>query len=50
MRRCDKSRGEVLCETCNNQINENIEFVAKLNILKGEAPNEFGYMLPYFVE
>ena len=25
------------------------EFEANLNLLKGKAPNEFGYMLPYYI-
>ena len=49
MKRCDKYRGETLCATCNNQINKNKELAAKLNLLKREAPNEFGYVLPYFI-
>ena len=50
MRRCDKCRGKILCATCNNQINENKEFEANLNLLKREAPKEFGYMLSFFIE
>ena len=50
MRRCDKCRGKILRATCNNQINENKEFEANLILIKREAPSEFGYMLPYFVE
>ena len=50
MRRCDKCRGKIRCATCNNQINENKEIEANLNLLKGEASNEFGHMLPSFVE
>ena len=37
-----------MCKKCNNQINENKEFEANLNELKRNAPNEFGYMLPYY--
>ena len=48
--RCDKCRGKILCATCNNQINKNKEFEANLNLIKRKGPNEFGYMLPYFVE
>ena len=50
MRRCDKCRGKILCATCNNQVNENKELEANFYLLKREAPNEFEYMLPYFVE
>ena len=34
---------------CNNQVNENKKFEAILNLLKRHAPNQFGYMLPYYV-
>ena len=47
---CDKCSGKTLCVACNNEINENEEFEASLNLLKREAPDEFGYMLPYFTE
>ena len=50
VRSCDKSRGKILCATCNNQINENEDFEATLNLLKQEAPNQFGHMLPFFVK
>ena len=50
MRRCNKCTGERLCDGCNNQVNENKEFEANLNLSKQEAPTQFGHMLPYFVE
>ena len=50
MRRCDKRRVKILYVTLNNQINENTDFENNSNLLKREAPNEFGYMLPYFIE
>ena len=50
MRGCDDCRGKILCVTCNNQINEIKEFEANLNLSKRKAPNEFGHMLPYFIE
>ena len=50
MRRCNKCKGEILCQRCNDQFNENKELEANLNSLKQEAPNQFGHMLPYFVE
>ena len=50
MRRCNVRRDGILCTTCNNQINENKEFEANLNLLKRQSPNEPGYMLPYFKE
>ena len=49
MRRCNECKNEILFTTCNNQINENKEFEAKLNELKRHPPNEFGHMLPHYV-
>ena len=48
MRQCNECKDEILCITCNNQINGNKEFEANLNLLKREAPNNSGYMLPYY--
>ena len=48
MRQCNECKDEILCVTCNNQINENKEFEANLNLLERKTPNEFGYMLPYY--
>ena len=50
MRLCNECSKEKCCDRCNNQINENKEFEASLNLLKRQAPNEFGHMLPYFEE
>ena len=46
-RRCDECKGEIFCDDCSNQVNENKQFEANLNVLKREAPNEFGCKLPY---
>ena len=48
MRRCDICHDKLLCENCNNQVNENKEFEANLNLLTRNSPSEFGYMLPYY--
>ena len=48
MRQCNVCKDGILCTLCNNQINENKEFEANLNLLKREAPNNSGYMLPYY--
>ena len=48
MRHCNACEDGILCVTCNNQINENKEFEANLNLLKRKTPNDFGYMLPYY--
>ena len=47
MRQCNVCKDGILCTTCNNQINENKKFEANLNLLK--TPNDFGYMLPYYI-
>ena len=48
MRFCNECNDKKMCDKCNNQINENKEFQANLNLLKRKAPNEFVYMLPYY--
>ena len=50
MRFCNECNDNKMCIKCNNQINENKEFEANLNLLKRKAPNEFGYMLPYYTQ
>ena len=49
MKRCNACKDGTLCTTCNNQINENKEFEANLNLLKRKTPYDFGYMLPYYI-
>ena len=48
MRFCNECNDKIMCYRCNKKINENKEFEANLNLLKREAPNELGYMLPYY--
>ena len=48
MRFCNECKDKILFTTCNNQVNENKEFETNLNLLKREAPNQFGYMLPKY--
>ena len=48
MKQCNECKDGILCVTCNIQINENKKFEANLNLLKREAPNNSGYMLPYY--
>ena len=48
MRFCNECSDNKMCVKGNNHINENKEFEANLNLLKRNAPNEFGYMLPYY--
>ena len=49
MRFCNGCDDKKVCNKCNNQINENKEFEANLNLLKREEPNDFGHMLPYYI-
>ena len=46
MRFCKECTDKLPCNTGNIQINENKEFEAHLNLLKSQAPIEFGNMLP----
>ena len=48
MRRCSECNNKIICMTCNNQLNENEVFEGNLNLLKRQAPNQFGHMLPYY--
>ena len=49
MRHCNNAcKDGILCAACKNQINENEESEANLNLLKREKPNDCGQMLPYF--
>ena len=49
MRFCNECNVKKVCNKCNNQINENKEFEANLNLLKRDKPNDCGHMLPYYV-
>ena len=48
MRQCNVCKDGILCATCNNQIKENKEFEANLNLIKREKPKDRGHMLPYY--
>ena len=48
MRFCKECNDNKMCVKGNNHINEKREFEANSNLLKRNAPNEFGYMLPYY--
>ena len=50
VRRCNECNGKIKRMTCNNQVNENKEFEATLNLLKRYAPYQFRHMLPYSKE
>ena len=46
---CNECNDNKMCVKCNNHINENKEIEANLKLLKRNAPNEFGYMFPYYI-
>ena len=48
MRNCDKYTKDILCDGCDKLVNKANEFSANLNELKGNAPNEFGHILPCY--
>ena len=48
MRFCNECNDKMKCNNCNNQINEDKVFGAKLNPLRRQAPNLFGHSLSYF--
>ena len=49
MKNCSGCKKDILCENCDNVVNQNKKFSANLNELKREAPNESGYMLPNYI-
>ena len=49
MKKCNKCTKEILCDNCDNLVNQNKELSANLNELKREKPNEFGHMLPKYI-
>ena len=46
MRNFNKFAKDILCDGCDELVNQNKEFSANLNELKRQPPNEFGQMLP----
>ena len=50
MRFCIECSTENCCDRCNIRVNENQEIKVDLGLLKRQAPNQFGHMLPYFEE
>ena len=49
MRNCSVCEKDILCEICDNLINQKKEFSANLNEMKRECPNDFGHMLPKYI-
>ena len=46
MRNCNECTKYILCDDCDNLVNQNKDFAANPNDLKREKPNNFGHMLP----
>ena len=47
MRFCNECNGEILCDECNIQVNENKDFETNLNLLERQSPSEVCHMLPF---
>ena len=45
MKNCVDCKEDILCDNCDDLVNQRKEFSANLNELKREPPNEFGHML-----
>ena len=50
MRFCYECTDKIASNNCNNQVNENKEIEANINVLKRQTPNDFGHMFPYYEE
>ena len=49
MRDCHYCKKDILCDICDELVNQRKEFSANLNELKRLPPNDKGYMLPKFI-
>ena len=47
MRRCSECKDGIVYRSCYNQVIEITKFEDKINLIKREAPFEFGRMLTY---
>ena len=45
---CNECNDKKLCDKGNNQFKESKEVEANLTLFKRKAPNQFGYMLPFY--
>ena len=45
MKNCDEYKKDILCEICDNLVNQSKEFSANLKEMKREPPKEFCHML-----
>ena len=49
MRNCCDCKRDILCENCDELVNQKKKISANLNELKREKPNDLGYMLPKYI-
>ena len=49
MTNCSDCIKDILCESCDNLVNQKNELSANLNEIKRERPNDFGHMLPKYI-
>ena len=49
MRNSSDCKKDILCDRCDNLVNQKKDFSANLNEVKREKPNDRGYMLPKYI-
>ena len=49
MRYCTDCKKDILCESCDNLVNQKKESSANLNELKREKPNDLDHMLSKYI-
>ena len=49
LRNCSDCKKDILCDNCDELVNQRKKFSANLNEIKREKPNYFGYMLPKYI-
>ena len=49
MKNCHYCKKDILCDICDELVNQRKEFSAIFNELKREKPNDFGHMLPKYI-
>ena len=49
MRNCHYCKKDILCDICDELVNQRKEFSANLNELKREKPNDCGHKLPKYI-
>ena len=49
MRNCTECKKDILCENCDNLVNQRKKFSANLNEIKREKPIDFGHMLAMYI-